>query len=108
PARAVLPAPGLGPAEVAAVVRGHRRRLLVAERLGEPDERVVEGDPAEIAAGRWAEPNVVVVFDEAAAVGRKGRAWPARRLPTRWALPEDEFDHRQAAPGGLRPWAGMI
>jgi precorrin-6B C5,15-methyltransferase / cobalt-precorrin-6B C5,C15-methyltransferase len=108
PKVAVLTAPGFGPAELAAVLRGHRRRLLVAERLGEPDERVVEGDPAEIAAGRWADPNVVVVFDEAAAVGRKGRAWPARRLPTRWALPEDEFDHRQAAPGGLRPWAGMI
>jgi len=107
PKVAVLTAPGFGPAELAAVLRGHPRRLLVAERLGEPDERVVEGGPAEIAAGRWADPNVVVVFDEAAAVGRKGRAWPARRLPTRWALPEEAFEHRQAA-ADERPWAGMV
>src|SRR6266540_3899406 len=79
----VVSAHGFGPAELAGVLRGHPRRLLVAERIGEPDERVVEGDPAEIAAGRWADPNVVVVFDETAAVGGKGRAWPSRRLPTR-------------------------
>jgi precorrin-6Y C5,15-methyltransferase (decarboxylating) len=94
PKVAVLTAPGFGPAELAAVLRGQPRRLLVAERLGEPDERVVEGDPAEIAAGRWADPNVVVVFEEAAAVGGKGRAWPSRRLPTRWGLPEEAFEHR--------------
>jgi precorrin-6y C5,15-methyltransferase (decarboxylating) CbiE subunit len=52
PKVAVLTAPGFGPAELAAVLRGHPRRLLVAERLGEPDERVVEGDPAEIAGKR--------------------------------------------------------
>lgn len=118
PKVAVLTAPGFGPAELAAVLRGQPRRLLVAERLGEPDERVVEGDPAEIAAGRWADPNVVVVFDEAAAVGVKGGAWPSRRLPTRWALPEEAFEHREAAapaggPGGSTrgerpPWAGMV
>jgi precorrin-6Y C5,15-methyltransferase (decarboxylating) len=110
PKVAVLTAPGFGPAELAAVLRGQPRRLLVAERLGEPDERVVEGDPAEIASGRWADPNVVVVFDEAAAAGHKGSAWPARRLPTRWALPEEAFDHRPAAllggPGGSRSEMG--
>ena len=108
PKVAVLTAPGFGPAELAAVLRGQPRRLLVAERLGEPDERVVEGDPAEIAAGRWADPNVVVVFDEAAAVGGKGRAWPARRLPTRWGLPEQAFDHREADATERPPWAGMV
>jgi precorrin-6Y C5,15-methyltransferase (decarboxylating) len=87
PKVAVLTAPGFGPAELAAVLRGHPRRLLVAERLGEADERVVEGDPAEIAGRRWADPNVVVVFDEAAAVGGKGRAGPARRPPPPWARP---------------------
>ncbi|HEX6675536.1 MAG TPA: precorrin-6y C5,15-methyltransferase (decarboxylating) subunit CbiE, partial [Actinomycetes bacterium] len=116
PKVAVLTAPGFGPAELAAVLRGQPRRLLVAERLGEPDERVVEGDPAEIAAGHWADPNVVVVFDEAAAVGGKGRAWPARRLPTRWGLPEAAFEHREADPSAgdpegseqRPPWAGMV
>src|SRR6266545_1549709 len=107
PKVAVLTAPGFGPAELAGVLRGHPRRLLVAERLGEPDERVVEGDPAEIAAGRWADPNVVVVFDETAAVGGKGRAWPARRMPTRWGLPEQAFDHREAvAPRSLEQLGG--
>src|SRR6266511_3266292 len=105
-------APGFGPAELAGVLRGHPRRLLVAERIGEPDERVVEGDPAEIAAGRWADPNVVVVFDETAAVGGKGRAWPSRRLPTRWALPEEAFEHRAAGTARQSeeppPWAGMV
>src|SRR6266540_2913645 len=108
----VLTAPGFGPAELAGVLRGHPRRLLVAERIGEPDERVVEGDPAEIAAGRWADPNVVVVFDETAAVGGKGRAWPSRRLPTRWALPEEAFEHRAAGTARQSeeppPWAGMV
>jgi precorrin-6B C5,15-methyltransferase / cobalt-precorrin-6B C5,C15-methyltransferase len=110
PKVAVLTAPGFGPAELAAVLRGHPRRLLVAERLGEPDERVVEGDPAEIAGRRWADPNVVVVFDEAAAVGGKGRAWPARRTPTRWALPEAAFEHRAATSttDEPAPWAGMV
>ena len=110
PKVAVLTAPGFGPAELAAVLRGHPRRLLVAERLGEPDERVVEGDPAEIAGRRWADPNVVVVFDEAAAVGDKGRAWPARRTPTRWALPEEAFGHRAATSTADEPapWAGMV
>jgi precorrin-6B C5,15-methyltransferase / cobalt-precorrin-6B C5,C15-methyltransferase len=110
PKVAVLTAPGFGPAELAAVLRGHPRRLLVAERLGEPDERVVEGDPAAIAGRHWADPNVVVVFDEAAAVGRKGRAWPARRTPTHWALPEEAFEHRPAASatGEPAPWAGMV
>lgn len=94
PKVAVLTQPGFGPAELAARLGGGRR-LLVAERLGELDQRVVEGDPATIAAGRWADPNVVLVFDERRAVpAGMGGAWPARRAPTRWALPEAAFEHR--------------
>src|SRR6266568_4633301 len=82
PKVAVLTQPGFGPAEVAA-------------RLGEPDQRVVEGEPATIEAGRWADPNVVLVLDEGRAVpAGKGGAWPARRGPARWALPETAFEHR--------------
>ncbi len=125
PKVAVLTEPGFGPAQLAAALAGHGRRFLVAERLGDPGERVVEGDAAEIAAGRWADPNVVVVFDPAAAVGAKGRAWPARRAPERWALPEAAFEHRPPSDGHgpearlgvptgteqddlLPEWAGMV
>lgn len=95
PKVAVLTQPGFGPAELAERLRGSGRRLLVAERLGEPDERVVEGEPAAIEAGRWADPNVVLVLDERHAVpAGKGGAWPARRAPGRWALPEAAFEHR--------------
>jgi precorrin-6Y C5,15-methyltransferase (decarboxylating) len=95
PKVAVLTQPGFGPAQLAAELRGLDRRLLVAERLGEPGERVVEDDPAGVAAGRWADPNVVLVLDEAvAAVGARATAWPARRTPTRWALPESAFERR--------------
>lgn len=95
PKVAVLTQPGFGPAELAAELRGLDRVLLVAERLGEPDARVVEGDPAGVATARWADPNVVLVLDESAAVARtKATAWPARRAPTRWALPEMAFEHR--------------
>lgn len=95
PKVAVLTQPGFGPAELAERLRGSGRRLLVAERLGEPDERVVEGEPAAIEAGRWADPNVVLVLDECRAVpAGKGGAWPARRAPARWALPEAAFEHR--------------
>lgn len=95
PKVAVLTQPGFGPAELAARLVGTGRRLLVAERLGEQDQRVVEGDPAEFAAATWRDPNVVLVLDERRAVaGAKGDAWPPRRTPARWALPEDAFEHR--------------
>src|SRR6266511_5536965 len=95
PKVAVLTQPGFGPAELAAELDGLDRRVLVAERLGEPGERVVEDDPAAVAARRWVDPNVVLVLDETAAVARaRAAAWPGRRLPTRWALPEAVFEHR--------------
>jgi len=97
PKVAVLTAPGFGPAELASALRDRDldRRLLVAERLGEPGARIVEGDPAAIASGSFADPNVVLVVDEARAVAAsKGQAWPARQVPMGWALPEDAFEHR--------------
>jgi precorrin-6Y C5,15-methyltransferase (decarboxylating) len=112
PKVAVLTGPGLGPAELAAELTGTGRRLLVAERLGEPDERIVEADAATVAAGRWADPNVVVVFDEATAVGPKGTTWPPRPSPPGWALPEEAFLYRPPAAGPAeRPAAepaGMV
>ena len=107
---AVLTAPGFGPAELARAL-GDRpgRRFVVAERLGEPGERVVEASAAQVAQERWADPNVVLVLDEAAAVGGKGRAWPPRQAPEGWALPEAAFAHRPPATGSAAaPWAGMV
>jgi precorrin-6Y C5,15-methyltransferase (decarboxylating) len=95
PKVAVLTQPGFGPSELAARLDGAGRRLLVAERLGEPDQRVVEGDPKTIAAATWADPNVVLVLDERGALaGGKAAVWPPRRTPARWALPETAFEHR--------------
>jgi precorrin-6B C5,15-methyltransferase / cobalt-precorrin-6B C5,C15-methyltransferase len=61
------------------------RRLAVAERLGEDDERVVTGTPEEIAAMAFAQPNVVVSLGP----GARGEL-----IGPAWALPEDDFDHR--------------
>jgi len=93
PKVAVLTSPEFGPAELANALGSLNRTFLVAERLGESDERVYEGDAREVAAMEWGEPNVVVVYDAARAVGEKG--WTtAAASPDRWALPEEEFQHR--------------
>jgi precorrin-6B C5,15-methyltransferase / cobalt-precorrin-6B C5,C15-methyltransferase len=93
PKVAVLTGPRLGPAELGAALAGLDRRLLVAERLGTAAERVVATTPAGAAAGTWADPNVVLVLAGGDS-GGPGLAWPARRTPTRWALEEDAFGHR--------------
>jgi precorrin-6B C5,15-methyltransferase / cobalt-precorrin-6B C5,C15-methyltransferase len=64
-----------------------------AERLGEADERIVRGTPEELAARSFAEPNVLVVLDPAAAGNGRARVWPPR-TPAGWALPDDAFEHR--------------
>ena len=97
PKVAVLTSPVFGPAELAEALDGLGRRFLVAERLGEPDERVYMGDAGEVAAMEWKDPNVVVVYDAARAVGGKG--WiSAHPYADRhgWALPEEQFEHRSA------------
>jgi precorrin-6Y C5,15-methyltransferase (decarboxylating) len=98
PKVAVLTAPGAGPAELAAaLVAGlgdASRLLIVAERLGTADERVVHGAPAAITGQQWAEPNVVIVLDESRAVAAKGAVFPRLSPPQAWALDESEFEHR--------------
>jgi precorrin-6Y C5,15-methyltransferase (decarboxylating) len=65
---------------------GSGRALAVAERLGEPGERVVTGTPEEVAAmAPFAEPNVMVAL---------GPGAPVELVPPAWALPEEAFDHR--------------
>ncbi len=57
---AVLTAPGAGPAELAKALGDLPRRIVVASRLGTPDERITGPD------GDWADPNVVLVLGDGA------------------------------------------
>ena len=93
PKVAVLTSPEFGPAELANALGGLNRTFLVAEKLGESDERVYEGGARGVAAMEWSELNVVVVYDAARAVGEK-RWTTAAPSPDRWALPEEEFEQR--------------
>ena len=109
PKVAVLTGPGHGPGEIGAALAGWPRRLLVAEALGSPAERITEC-PATGAAGRsWADPNVVLVLASPPALpaappapaGRTGGqsrwCWPPDRAGTaEWALAEEAFEHRDS------------
>jgi len=94
PKVAVLTSPDFGPADLARGLEGWGRTFIVAEKLGEPEERILRGDSAAVAGMRWEDPNVVLVLDE----GRKddGKGWISSGIegPGRWALSEDEFEHR--------------
>ncbi|HWR89538.1 MAG TPA: precorrin-6y C5,15-methyltransferase (decarboxylating) subunit CbiE [Dissulfurispiraceae bacterium] len=70
-------------------------RLHVCEKLGYNDERIVTGRPEEIAAGEYADPNVVIIE-------REGEQAPVVREPldagsaggeTRFGLREEEIAH---------------
>ena len=60
PKVAVLTGPGRGPAEIGAALAGWPRRLLVAEDLGAPGERITGCSPAEAAQREWSDPNLVL------------------------------------------------
>jgi precorrin-6B C5,15-methyltransferase / cobalt-precorrin-6B C5,C15-methyltransferase len=60
PKVAVLTGPGQGPAEIGAALAGWPRRLLVAEDLGAPGERLTECTPANAAQREWSDPNLVL------------------------------------------------
>jgi precorrin-6Y C5,15-methyltransferase (decarboxylating) len=90
----VLTAPDAGPGELAAGLIGHRDRMLIGEKLGGIEEIVTECTPEEAAARQWAEPNVVLVCNDATA--RRSWAHPGRQVPQRWALAEDAFEHRDS------------
>jgi precorrin-6Y C5,15-methyltransferase (decarboxylating) len=93
---AVLTGPGAGPAELGAALRDVPRRLVVAQRLGYPDERVTETTPADAATTSWREPNVVLVLG--AQILAPQALWVAgpQPGPAGWALPEAAFGHRDA------------
>ena len=94
PKVAVLTAPDFGPAELARQLEGLGRDFVVAQGLGEPDERVSWGDAAAIAGTRWRDPNVVLVLDKKRVSTARGWISSGFESPGRWALPEDGFEHR--------------
>ena len=94
PKVAVLTSPEFGPVELARGLEGWERAFFVAERLGEPDERVFRGEAAEIASMEWKDPNVVLVLDEKRAVGERGWVSSGVGSPWRWAFTEEAFEHR--------------
>ena len=111
---AVLTSPTCGPRQVGAAVAGWGRTLVVCERLGAPDERIVRVVPEEAARREWRDPNVVLIL--AADLANPHSAsnphpastphpapgadtepgWVAGgdRAPAGWALPDDAFEHR--------------
>lgn len=95
PRVAVLTSPGAGPAELGRGLVGWPRRLVVAERLGMPDQRVVEVTPAEAAELAWAEPNVALSLSTRPATGtRVFDNQPAAAPHRGWALAESAYQHR--------------
>jgi precorrin-6Y C5,15-methyltransferase (decarboxylating) len=112
PKVAILTAPGEGTAELATALLAAGRRVYVAERLGEPAERVAELAVAAVAD--LADPNVLVAVDPAtattlvpadpataraadpAAVPPPGWVAGHRGGPAGWALPEEAFAHRDS------------
>ncbi|MFC8511520.1 precorrin-6y C5,15-methyltransferase (decarboxylating) subunit CbiE [Streptomyces sp. NPDC057257] len=103
PKVAVLTGPGAGPAELgAALATGGgpaplKRVLVVASDLGTGDERVERVSPAEAAARDWGTAvSVVLCLDESRALGAVRTVAGPAPAPSRWALEESEFAHRDS------------
>jgi precorrin-6B C5,15-methyltransferase / cobalt-precorrin-6B C5,C15-methyltransferase len=94
PKVAVLTSPDFGPAELAEALDDLGRSLVVAEKLGGPTERVFHGDAGTVVGMEWEDPNVVLVLDEKMMPGERGWISSSLRGPSRWALSEEEFEHR--------------
>jgi precorrin-6B C5,15-methyltransferase / cobalt-precorrin-6B C5,C15-methyltransferase len=94
PKVAVLTAPDFGPAELADAFDGLDRTLVIAEKLGETGERVFHGDAGTVAGMEWEDPNVVLVLDERRMPGARGWISSGIMAQGRWALSEEEFEHR--------------
>ncbi|MFE9185904.1 precorrin-6y C5,15-methyltransferase (decarboxylating) subunit CbiE [Micromonospora haikouensis] len=125
PAVAVLTAPGAGAAEIGAGLVGWPRRLVVAEHLGTPAERIVETTPRAAAVTTWADPHVLLSLADpapadppgpaadlgtgpaapgpaaagaaiGAVAGARADNQPAAAPAGGWALPEDAYAHRDS------------
>ncbi|MFD5076895.1 precorrin-6y C5,15-methyltransferase (decarboxylating) subunit CbiE [Streptomyces sp. NPDC058371] len=100
PKVAVLTGPGAGPAELGAALayRSGERVLVVASALGDPErERVDRVTPAEAASREWGTTvSVVLCLDETRALAPLRTVAGPPLGPTRWALGESEFAHRDS------------
>ena len=96
PKVAVLTGPGYGPAELGAALAGWQRRLVVAEYLGTPAERVTSCATAEAASRHWDDPNVVIVLGDQVPVNAPSRHWPPGAAQGGWALPDADFGQQDA------------
>jgi len=98
PKVAVLTAPDCTPAFLACAYEripdAPERTLAVCERLDAPDQRVTIGTPAEIAAGTFSDPNVLLAWAPDRSVAPARTAIQPPRAATAWALPEEAFAHR--------------
>jgi precorrin-6Y C5,15-methyltransferase (decarboxylating) len=103
PKTAVLTGPGAGPAELGAALArtGLRRTLVVASALGTDAESVERLSPAQAAGRDWSATGAAVVlclgpavFDERADASGTVAGPPS--APAGWALPEEEFAHRDS------------
>jgi precorrin-6Y C5,15-methyltransferase (decarboxylating) len=74
---------------LAAALADVPRRLVVASRLGTPDELLTDPD------GDWAEPNVVLALGDQTEPEPRWLAG-AQPGPPSWALPEAAFAHRDS------------
>jgi precorrin-6Y C5,15-methyltransferase (decarboxylating) len=100
PKTAVLTGPGAGPAELGeALARtGLPRTLVVAGALGTPQEYLQRLTPAEAAARDWPSGlvSVVVCLDERRLASSLRTMAGPPAAPAQWALPEEEFVHRDS------------
>jgi precorrin-6Y C5,15-methyltransferase (decarboxylating) len=100
PKVAVLTGPGAGPVELGEALARTKlpRTLVVAGALGTPQEYVRRLTPAEATACTWPPGlvSVVVCLDERRLVSSLRTVAGPPPVPARWALPEEEFAHRDS------------
>ncbi|MBT2443370.1 bifunctional cobalt-precorrin-7 (C(5))-methyltransferase/cobalt-precorrin-6B (C(15))-methyltransferase [Streptomyces sp. ISL-36] len=104
PKVAVLPGPGVGPAELGAELlhRVTSRTLVVFSALGDPfRERFERVEPAEAMCRTWEGVSLVLCLDESRAEGPAPAVTGPLRGPGRWALADREFG---AADGSVLPY----
>ena len=96
---AVLTAPAAGAVEIARALDGWTRDLVVAERLGSDNQRVIRAAAADIASRdrrEFADPHVVLSLDPARGSSMRRDNQPAAAPDEGWALPEDAYEHRDS------------
>ncbi|MFF9911200.1 precorrin-6Y C5,15-methyltransferase (decarboxylating) subunit CbiT [Streptomyces sp. NPDC013457] len=104
PKVAVLPGPGVGPAELGAELlhRVASRTLVVFTALGDPfRERLERVEPAEAMCRSWEGVSLVLCLDESRQDGPAPGVTGPLTGPDRWALPDGEFGTESAADGGF-------